>query len=83
MYSQETNNQIWPYLHGLLSAVETEAFESRLGSDLQLREQVTEARLLDATLKAASQLSRCMEELKQFLSKVGNTREDFTSLQRL
>lgn len=53
MDSQRENDKVWHYLHGLLSDAEIEAFESRLESDLRLREQVAEARLLDAALKAA------------------------------
>lgn len=54
MDSEKTNDKVWRYLHGLLSAAERSAFESLSESDPHLRARLAEARRLDDTLKAVA-----------------------------
>ena len=54
MDSEKTNDKVWRYLHGLLSAGERAAFESLAEADPHLRALLDEARRLDDTLKAVA-----------------------------
>ena len=62
MDSEKTNDKVWHYLHGLLSAADRSAFESRLECDPQLRTQLAEARQLDDTLKSVAPYANWSEE---------------------